>query len=175
MRYVPFAGFGFLAVNLCGSVFGYATIAGLVPDLILILAIAIMFNEHSLMPIIFAAVFGFIYDDLFSPVLGGNALAYTVSIILLYIALRKSERIRFWMPALAGFGCYIVKELILAIIVFALGRQFDLLYMMLRFILPGAGLTAGIMIPMYYLFKKLYTVSWIRPRRKYADDMEMEI
>ena len=172
MRYFLFAGFGFVSVTLCGSLFGYATIGGLVPDLILIIAICIMFNEHSVMPIIFAAVFGLIYDLLFSPVIGGNAFAYTVSMILLYIALRKTEKIYFYMPALAGFFCYIVKELVIALIVFSLGTSYDLPYMLIRFIIPGAALNALIMIPMYYLFKKLYMVSWIRPRRQYADDFE---
>jgi len=171
LRYVIFAVMGCVSLILCGSFFGYATIAGLVPDLIMLIALCILLNEHSAMAIVFAAIFGLLFDDLFSPVLGGNALAYTISVAIMFAALRKVEHIRIWVPAVVGFSAYIIKELIIALIVFAMGTEYDLFYMFYRFILTGAFLTAGLMIPVYYVMRWLYTFPWMRPRRDRDDGL----
>ena len=173
MRYVVFAAMGIVSLVLCGSFFGYATIAGLVPDLILLIALCILLNEHSAMAIVFAVIFGLLFDDLFSPALGGNALAYTISVAIIFISLKKVEHIRVWTPAIVGFSAYIIKELIIALIVFAMGTQFDLFYMFYRFILTGALLTAGLMIPAYYLMRWLYSFPWMRPRRTYDNGLDL--
>ena len=173
MRYVFFAVLGFISLVLCGSFFGIASIAGLVPDLILLIGLSIALNERSVLPLIFVVVFGLLFDDLFSPVLGGNAMAYAVSIVLVQIFTSKINNVRIWTPPIVGFSAYIVKELILAIVVFALGNRFDMGYMFSRFILPGALLTAGLMIPAFYVFRWLYSFSWIRPRKIFKDEFDL--
>ena len=173
MRYVFIAVLGIVSLLLCGSFFGIATIAGLVPDLILLIGLSLALNEKSIVPLLFVIIFGLLFDDLFSPVLGGNAFSYAVSIALVMLVTRKADTLRLWSPALIGFIAYVVKEIILAVIVFALGNRFDLGYMMYRFILPGALLTAGIMIPMYYLFHWLYTFPWMKQRRVFKDEYDL--
>ena len=173
MRYVIFAVMGCVSLILSGSFFGYSTIAGLVPDLILLIALCIVLNEQTAMGMIFAAIFGFLFDDLFSSALGSNALAYTISVALIFVVLRRVEKIKIWLPAVVGFSAYIIKELILAIIVFAMGTEFDLFYMLYRFILPGALLTAGLMIPAYYIMRWLYSFPWIRPRKIFKDGLDL--
>ena len=88
MRYIVFALLGAGSLFLCGSIFGYITIAGLVPDLLMLISLCIVLNERTAAGMVFAAVFGLLFDGLFSPVMGGNALAYTVSVAIVYYALR---------------------------------------------------------------------------------------
>ena len=174
MRYIVFVLLGAGSLFLCGSIFGYiTTIAGLVPDLLMLISLCIVLNERTAAGMVFAAVFGLLFDGLFSPVMGGNALAYTVSVAIVYYALRTQQRIRIWTPALVGFFGYLLKECVLAVIAFAMGNEYSFFYMFFRFMLTGALLCAGLMIPAYYLMHKLYSNAWMRPRKSLSDDLDL--
>lgn len=93
MRYIVFILIGAVSVILSGSIFGIAQIAGIAPDIILICTAAIILMERSVFPIIFAAVWGLVYDIMYSTVLGVNAFSYTVAAIAMIALLKKYSRI----------------------------------------------------------------------------------
>ena len=153
-----------------GSIFSFANIGGIVPDLLLLIALSTVFMEKTSAPIVFAAVTGLIYDVMFSSYIGFYALSYTLTIAIAYMLLRKMERMKPFLLALIGFAAYIVKESVQAGIVSALGVDFSYFYMIVRYILPGALVTAVLMYPAYYLIRILYVRNLMSPTKSLYDD-----
>ena len=63
--------------------------------------------------------------------------------------------------AVAGFAAYIVEQFILAVVILIMGGQFDFFSILLRYILPGALMTAVLMYPAYYLIRIFYIQNWM--------------
>ena len=170
MRYILFILLGVFSIVLPGSVFSFANIGGIVPDVLLITALSVVFLEKTSASILYAAIFGIVYDVMFSPYVGLNALAYVVTVAIAYAILRNMPRIRPVFFAVVGFFAYAAKELVLAAVVGFTGNEFDFLYMLVRFILPGALLSAVLMYPVYYLIRIFYIRNWMTPTKSLYDD-----
>lgn len=171
MRYIVFAVIGAVSVILSGSVFSVAQIAGIAPDILILTIAGIVLLEKSTFPVIYAAIWGIVYDILYSTVLGMNAFAYAMAAVVLLFALRKFSRINPIMIAGAGFIAYFVKEIVLGICVVAQGADPYMAYMFIRYILPGSAICAALMFPAYLLMNKLYSNSWMRPSVRNIDDL----
>ncbi len=170
MRIILFVLLGVLGVVISGSVFSFANIAGIAPDLLLLIALSVVFLEKTPAGIIFAAGSGLLYDVMFSYYIGINALSYVLAVSLAYAVLRNMTKVRPIVLAGVGFGAYIVREAVMAAVVAAAGYDFNFLYMLARYILPGALMTAVLMIPAYYLMRILYLKNWMTPTKSVYDD-----
>ncbi len=170
MRYVFFALLGFASIVLPGSVFNFANIGGVIPDILLITALSVVFLEKTSAGIVYAAVCGIVYDIMFSSYVGLNAFAYVLIAAVAYALLRNMARAKPLYLAIAGFGTYIAKELILAFVIFLMGSNYDFFYMMARYMLPGALVTAVLMIPAYYLIRLFYIMNWMTPTKSLYED-----
>jgi rod shape-determining protein MreD len=165
-----FALLGVLGVVLSGSVFSVANIAGIAPNLLLLIALCVVFLEKTPAGIIFAAGSGLLYDIMFSYYIGINALSCVLAVSIAYAILRKMTKVRPVFLAGVGFGAYIVQETVTAAVVAAAGYDFNFFYMLARYILPGALLNAALMIPAYYLMRLLYLRNWMTPTKSVYDD-----
>ena len=167
MRYVVFILMGVIGTILSGTVFSASfDLAGLgiQIDLVLLLVLALVLVEKNLTPIIFAAAAGLLMDMMFSTTLGMYALSYTVAAAASIVA-HRMEKFNSLHIFLIGVGGYVVKELVMALIVFAQGaRQFDLGAIFLRDMLPSAAFCGGLLLLAYLLVSLLYRKAWMRPR-----------
>lgn len=173
MRYVLFVLLGIASIVLPGSVFNFANIGGIIPDILLVTALSIVFLEKTGAGIVYAASAGILYDVMFSSYIGLNAFAYVLVAAVAYAILRSMARAKPLYLAIAGFCAYVAKEFILAFVIFLLGGNYDFLYMLVRYILPGALVAAALMIPIYYLIRLFYIMNWMTPTKSsYEDFME---
>jgi len=170
LRIILFALLGVFSLVLTGSVFSVANIAGIVPDLLLLISLSVVFLEKTPAGIIFAGIGGIVYDIMFSYNIGIYALSYVLTAAIAYAVLRNMNRVRPIILAGVGFGAYIAREMIMAGMAAALGYEYNLLYMLVRFILPGALMTAALLIPAYYLIRILYLRNWMTPTRSPYED-----
>ena len=170
MRYVVLVIMSVVGTILSGSVFSGLNIAGIQVDIVLLLILALSLAEKDAMPVIFAAATGLLMDLVYSDTLGMFALSYTAAAVAALLTVRKIEKIN--LPSLfaAGFSGYVIKELTMALIVFAQGARFDLGAILLRYTLPAAALNGGLLIVAYWLVMKLYRNAWMRPRIPRAED-----
>lgn len=170
MRYILFILLGVVSVVLPGSVFSFANIGGIVPDVLLVTALCVVFLEKTSASILYAAIAGIVFDVMFAPYVGFNALAYVLTVAIAYGILRNMTRIRPVYLGAAGFAAYIAKELILAAVVSFTGIEFDFLYMLARYVLPGAFVAAVLIYPAYYVIRILYTRNLMTPTKSLYDD-----
>ena len=63
-----------------------------------------------------------------------------------------------------------IKETVMALIVYVLGARFDFLSILVRYTLPTAALTGGLLIVAYLLFARLYKNGWMRPAVAYRPE-----
>lgn len=169
MRYVVLVLMGVFSALLSGTAFCTSfelAGVGIQIDLVLLFALALVFLEkNSITPILFAALTGLLLDILFSTTLGMYALSYTVAAAAASFAVHKLEKINFLHIFVIGVGGYIVKELMMALIVFAQGaRQFDMGTILLRDTLPSAAANGVLLLLVYLLISILYQNAWMRPR-----------
>lgn len=170
MRIILFVLLGVLSIVLTGSVLSIANIAGIVPDLLLLVALSVVFLEKTPAGIIFAGIGGIVYDIMFSYYIGINALSYVLTVAIAYAILRKMTRVRPLVLAGVGFCATIVRELVMAAAVTAVGYEYNFFYMLVRYILPGALVTAVLILPAYYLIRILYLRNWMTPTKSPYDD-----
>jgi rod shape-determining protein MreD len=171
LRIILFVLLGVLSIVLTGSVFSFANIAGIAPDLLLLVALSVVFLEKTPAGILFVGIGGIVYDIMFSYYIGINALSYVLAVSIAYAVLRKMTRVRPLILAGVGFGGYVVRELVMAATVAAVGYQYSFFYMLVRYILPGALMAAVLMLPVYYLIRILYTRNWMTPTKSLYDDL----
>ena len=168
MRYVVFILMGVIGTILSGTVFSASfdlAGRGIEIDLVLLLVLALVLVEKNLTPIIFAAAAGLLMDMMFSTTLGMYALSYTVAAAAASIVAHRMEKFNSLHIFLIGVGGYVVKELVMALIVFAQGaRQFDLGAIFLRDMLPSAAFCGGLLLLANLLVSLLYRKAWMRPR-----------
>jgi rod shape-determining protein MreD len=170
LRYILFVLLGAVSIILPGSVFSFANIGGIVPDILLVTALCIVFLEKTSASILYAGITGIVFDVMFAPYVGFNALAYVITVAIAYAILRNMARMRLVYLAAVGFAAYIAKELILAAVVGLTGIEFDFLYMFVRYILPGAFVSSVLMYLAYYVIRILYTRNWMTPTKSLYDD-----
>jgi cell shape-determining protein MreD len=139
---------GAVSIVLPGSVFSFANIGGIVPDVLLITALCVVFLEKTPASIVYAGIVGIVFDVMFAPYVGFNALGYVITVSV----------------------SYLMKELILAPVVGFTGIEFDFLYMLVRYILPGALVTAVLLYPAYYVIRIFYIRNWMTPTKSLYDD-----
>ncbi|MEG0257434.1 MAG: rod shape-determining protein MreD [Christensenella sp.] len=174
MRYVVLVAMSILGTILSGSVFSNINLWGLQIDIVLIMILALVLTEKTAMPVIFAAVTGLLMDITYSTVLGMYAVSYTVAAAVAFMVLRKTEKQTILHLFFVGVGGYIIKESVMAFIVFAQGaRNFDFFAILARYILPSAALCGGLLILAYFLISRLYKNAWMRPRTsgRYMDEL----
>ena len=168
MRYVVFVLLGVLSTILSGTVFSTSfDLAGLgiQVDIVLLIVLALVLVEKSITPIIFAAAAGLLMDMMFSTTLGMYALSYTIAAAVASIAAHSMEKFNSLHIFIVGAGGYMIKELVMALIVFAQGaRQFDLGAIFLRDMLPSAAFSGALLLLVYLLVSLLYRNTWMRPR-----------
>lgn len=168
MRYVILILMGIFGTILSGTVFSVPfDLAGLGIQIapMLLLALALVLVEKNITPIIFAMATGLLMDMMFSTTLGMYALSYTVAAAVASIVAHRMEKFNSFHIFLIGVGGYIVKELVMALIVFAQGaRQFDLGAIFLRDMLPSAAFAGALLLLVYLLVSLLYRNTWMRPR-----------
>ncbi len=170
MRYILFILLGVVSIVLPGSVFSFANIGGIVPDVLLITALCVVFLEKTSASIVYAGIVGIVFDVMFAPYVGFNAIAYVITVSVSYAVLRNMTRVRPFYFAIVGFAAYLMKELILASVVGFTGIEFDFLYMLVRYILPGALVTAVLLYPAYYVIRIFYIRNWMTPTKSLYDD-----
>ncbi|MBD5558939.1 MAG: rod shape-determining protein MreD [Clostridia bacterium] len=172
MRHVVLALICFLAVVLAGSCAPLLEIAGIPVDLPLLILVPLAMLERTGSPVILAAASGFLLDLMYSTVMGMSMLCYTLAAALIFFLCRRADRLNFFMVFGAGIGAYLLKDLVMAGIVTALGvHDFQLVQMMARFILPGALIEGVLGLLTYWLFTKLMRCRFMRRRRIYADEL----
>ena len=170
MRYIVLILLSIGGAVLSGAVGADPGIMGLQIDIALLIILSAALLEKTSMPILFAAVTGLLMDILFSTLLGVYAISYTVAAVVMLYAFRNRARINVLMILAAGAGGYLIKELVMALIVYALGVRFSLLPMMARYILPAAALNAALLLVAYLLLSRVFQSRWMKPRQKHAAD-----
>ncbi|WP_082903269.1 rod shape-determining protein MreD [Christensenella timonensis] len=172
MRYVVLTIMGVFGVLLSGSLLRDISVADipLQIDLILLMALSFAVAEKSSMPIIFAAASGLLMDIMYSTIWGTYALCYTVTTALVVMFFRKAGRFNVLYLFVVGAGGYIIKELLMALLVFIQSARFSMPVMLVYNILPSAILTGGLMFIAYWLISRLMKLGWMRPRAAYHFD-----
>lgn len=168
MRYVVLIAMGILSALLSGTAFSTSfDVAGLgiQIDLVMLFTLGLVLVEKNIAPIVFAALTGLLMDILFSTTLGIYALSYTVAAAAASVAVHRLEKFNFLHIFAVGMGGYIVKELMMALIVFAQGaRQFEMGTILLKDTLPSAAVCGALLLLVYLLISLLYRNAWMRPR-----------
>jgi rod shape-determining protein MreD len=170
LRIILFILLGAAGIILSGSVLSVVNIAGITPDLLLLTALSVVFLEKTPAGILFAGIGGIVYDIMFSYYIGFYALSSVLAVSIAYAILRRMKRVRPLILAAVGFGAFIVQQMVMAAVVAAVGYEYSFFYMLLRFILPGALITAVLMLPAYYLIRILYVKNWMTPTKSLYDD-----
>lgn len=172
MRFLVLAAMGFLSVVFAGSFAQVLQIAGIPIDLMLLIIVPLALMDRSTMPILFAAFTGLFCDLLYSTVIGMTALAYTAAAAVVFFVCQKADRINFFMVLGAGIGAYLIADIVMGIVAYSMGVQVsDPLQLFGRFIIPGALIEGGLVIPAYWLISKLMRCRFMRKRRIYADEL----
>ncbi len=171
MRVVIFILLGSVSVILSGSLTSGLNIAGIQVDLLLLICVSLALLERDSVPVIFAAATGLMMDIMFSDVLGVYAICYTAVVALVLAIVRRTDRLKVAYLFVVGALGYIIKELILALVVYLLGARFDMIYMVVRYILPAAALNGALLFIVYWLLWMLYRKSWMRRKSEYEDDL----
>lgn len=171
MRYVMLALLGVVSVVLQGSFVAGLNIAGIQVDIVLLIIVALALAEKTSMPVIFAALTGFFTDLLYTTYLGPYAISYTLVAIAVLMVFKNRERVNPFLAFLAGGGGYLLKEIVMGMLIYALGARFSFMSMLARYILPAALLAGGLEIVAYLLVAALMNRSWMKPRalHKYND------
>ncbi len=170
MRYIVLVLIGSLSVVVSGSLITGIDLAGMQLDLVLLITVSLALIEKTSMPIVFAALTGLFMDILFSTVLGVYAISYTVTTATVFFLFRHSTRFNFLFLFAAGAGAYLVKEVMMGVVVYALGARFDFLSLLARYTLPSALLAGGLIFPAYWLLSRLMKRNLMRPRKSYLSD-----
>lgn len=173
MRFLVLAVLGFLGAVLAGSCAPLLEIGGIPIDLVLLIIVPLALLERSGgTPVVLAAAIGFLIDLMYSTVMGMSMLCYTMVAALVYFVSHRADRLNFLMVFGAGIGAYLLKDLLMAAVVTAIGvHDFDFVQLLGRFILPGALIEGFLVLPAYWLFTKLMRCRFMRRRRIYADEL----
>lgn len=172
MRLLVLAAIGFFGVVLAGSCAPLLEIAGIPIDLVLLLIVPLALLERSGTAVVFAAAAGFLQDLMYSTVMGMSSLCYTLVAALIYFLSLRSDRLNFLMVFGAGIGAYLLKNLLMAVVVSAIGvHGYNFMQLMVRSVLPGALIAGALGLPVYWLFSKLMRCRFMRKRRIYADEL----
>lgn len=172
MRYFVLVLLGMFSVVFSGSFAAGITIFGIQVDLLLLIVVALSLVDKTTMPIYFAALSGLFMDILYSTVLGMYALSYTLVAATVLIVFRKMIRFNVLSLFATGAGSYLLKEIVNAIVVRALGGQYSIGFMLVRYILPAALLSGALLLLVYYLTTRLYQNTWMRaPKRRSLDEL----
>ncbi len=170
MRYIVLAIMGAMGAVLSGSFVTGLNIAGIHVDIVLLMVVAVALVDKTSMPIIFAAATGLFMDILYSTVLGMYGLSYTLVAALVVILFRKVARFNLLSLFLAGAGGYLLKEIITGVLVYILGGRFNMVSMMLRYVLPETLLNGALLLAVYWLVSRLFAQSFMKPRRTHGLD-----
>ncbi len=174
MRYVVFVLMGIFGVLLSGSLAPGLNIAGIQVDLLFLLVVSIAVLDKTSVPIIFAAASGLFMDIMYGTVLGVYAISYTAVAAVVMAVFRNTARFNFLMLLGAGVGGYLLKEGVMALLVYILGARFDFLSMFARYMLPSAVLNGVLLLAAYLLLSKLFSLNWMKPRYKHGlDDLNL--
>ena len=133
MRYVVLVLFAIVSTILSGSVFSGLNLAGIQVDIVLLIVLALALVDKSGAAIIFAAGTGLFMDIMYSTVLGVYALSYTVAAAIVFLAFRNKEKFNVLILFLVGAAGYVIKETVMALIVYVLGARFDFLSILVRY------------------------------------------
>lgn len=159
------------SVVLSGSFVTGLNIAGIQVDLVLLIVVSLAIIEKTSMPIVWGALTGLFMDILFSTVLGVYALSYTLVAAAAFFTFRKATHFNFLFLFAAGSASYLLKEIIMAVIVYALGaQQFDFPSMLIRYVLPAALLSGGLIFPAYWILSRLMKCNFMKPHKPYLAD-----
>ncbi len=170
MRVVVLVLIGIISSILSGTVLKGNYMVGLQADIILIIALSLSLIEKDTTGIIFGAGAGLLTDIMFGTVIGLNAISITIVTALCYAFFRNRQRLNLLFLAIIGMGGYILKELIVALIVYMMGGRFDIVFMMYRYILFSALLSGILMYLLYGLLTLLYKNSWMKKKQTHLFD-----
>lgn len=172
MRFLVLAALGFLGVLLSGSCAPLLEVAGIFIDPVLLIIVPLALLDRSGTPVILAAAMGFLLDLMYSAGMGMSMLCYTLTAALIYFLSRRADRLNFFMVFGAGIGAYLIKDVLMAGVVAAIGVHVNGLGQLFgRFVLPGALIEGILVLPAYWLFSKLMRCRFMRKRRIYADEL----
>lgn len=156
-----------LGTILSGTLFSTFNVGelGIQIDIVLLMVLSLVLVEKSAMPVVFAAVTGLLMDMTYSTQLGMYALSYAVAAAVGLFVFRKMEKFNLLHLFAIGAVGYMLKEFMMALIVFAQGaRNFDLGLIMARAMLPSAAVNGALLLVAYLLISRLYRNAWMRPR-----------
>lgn len=163
MRYFVLVCFSVLSTLCAGSVFSGLNIAGVQVDVVLLIMLALALVDKTSAPIVYAAATGLFMDIMYSTVLGVYALSYTLAVTVVYVIIRKREKFNIWQIFLIGALGYLIKETVMAFLVYLLGARFSFSAIFMRYMLPTAALTGILLIPAYLIMSRIYRIGWMRP------------
>ncbi len=156
---------------LTGTVFVNLNVAGIAPDLLLCTMVSIALLEKSMTGAVVGGICGIAFDVLFTGVIGSYTIPLFLTGSFLYFA---SNQLRFidnyLVPFIFSGAAYFIKELISALVAYMLGYSFSLPYMLIRYILPEALVTAIFMLVVHMIFRRIYRSPTMRP--KYTEDIK---
>lgn len=172
MRYLVLVLLSVVGVLLNGSFF--SGLGGNIHvDVILLMMIAFVFLDKTSMPIIFGAASGVLVDMLYSSTIGITALAYTLTAALALIFTARLKRPNPLWVFVFGAAGMLLKELIVMIIIAAMGVSGGFGKVLVLQTLPSALLAGGLVYIPWFFFQKLYKKNWMRPREvQDIDDLE---
>lgn len=170
MRILVLGVLGLVTALFAGSWAQVLQIGGIPIDIVLLVIVALALLDSSTTPIIFAAYVGLLVDASYSTVVGCGALACTATAAVIFFIAQKAERINLLIVVLAGGGAYLLKNAIIAIVIYVKGIEALRFGILLSSILPGAGIAAALMIPAYWLMSRLMRLRFMRKRRILVDD-----
>lgn len=171
MRTLVFIALGAGSALLSGSWAQVLQVAGVPVDLVLLVFVCLGLIDRSVAPVVFAACTGLFVDIAYSTVIGCSALADTVTAALIFFMAQRADRINLLMVVGAGGAAYLIKNLIIALILYAKGISgLHVGPLMLRYVLPGALLSAALIIPAYALLLRLMRCRFMRARRVIVDE-----
>ena len=171
MRRVLVLGLLGLGIVLISGSWAQLLMIGAAPvDLVMLAVVAFAVIDSSQSPILFAAYTGLLVDIMYSTTVGLGALATTGACAVVFFAVRRADHIHLLIVIAAGAAGYLIKNLILAIYIYASGMAPVSASVFTTAILPGTGIAAGLIIPAYWLMTRLMRLRFMRRRRILVDE-----
>ena len=165
MRYLILGAVAVVNLIFAGAVFPNINIADTAPNIIVCTMASLALLEKNMTGAVIGLVCGLVLDVFFTGTIGLYALPYfAVGAGLFFVCRRLRYVDRFFLPALIAFGACLAHGLVSALLAYMMAVDFSFGYMFVRYMLPGAALSAALMLLIYFLFTKIYQHSNIKQK-----------
>ncbi|MDD3919553.1 MAG: rod shape-determining protein MreD [Eubacteriales bacterium] len=153
-----------LCVYFDSIFFAKLNIAGIRPDVMLAFVVSFSILEGPLMGAVLGGAGGLLMDILFGRALGVYAALYLIAAVAAGVFYGKFYADNVVIPAVTAVIAGIAKDLVLALIVLAMGTKFQFAMLLVQYILPCA-LSTGVMCLLIHLLLKPMVARQVARRR----------